>query len=55
MIIINTEPYYCKELLKNQDMVKIKCVKSVKFNKWVPLCQDISELDNKVISTKYFM
>lgn len=37
---------YCKELLKNQDMVKIKCVKSVKFNKWVPLCQDISELDN---------
>jgi hypothetical protein len=37
---------FCKELLKNQDMVKIKCVKSIKFNKWVPLCQDISELDN---------
>ena len=37
---------FCKELLKHQDMVKIKCVKSIKFNKWVPLCQDISELDN---------
>jgi hypothetical protein len=37
---------YCKELLKCQDMIKIKCVKSIKFNKWVPLCQDISELDN---------
>lgn len=37
---------YCKELLKYQDMIKIKCVKSIKFNKWVPLCQDISELDN---------
>jgi hypothetical protein len=37
---------YCKELLKNKDSIKMNCVKSVKFNKWVPLCQDISELDN---------
>ena len=37
---------YCKELLQYQDMIKIKCVKSIKFKKWVPLCQDITELDN---------
>ncbi len=37
---------YCKELLQCQDMIKIKCVKSIKFKKWVPLCQDITELDN---------
>jgi hypothetical protein len=37
---------YCKELLKDKDMIKMNCVKSVKFNKWVPLCQNISELDN---------
>jgi hypothetical protein len=37
---------YCKELLKYEDMIKIKCVKSIKFNKWVPLFGDISELDN---------
>lgn len=37
---------HCRDLLKYQDMIKIKCVKSIKFNKWVPLCQDISELDN---------
>jgi hypothetical protein len=37
---------HCKNLLKEKDVEKIKCIKSIKFNKWVPICQDISELDN---------
>lgn len=38
--------FYCVDLFKNtdEDMIKVKCIKSMKFNKWIPLCQDISEL-----------
>lgn len=37
---------YCKNLFVTQDKVRIKCIKSMKFNKWVPLCQDITKLSN---------
>jgi hypothetical protein len=35
---------YCVNLFKNQTTTKMKCIKSMKFNKWVPLVQDITEL-----------
>jgi hypothetical protein len=36
--------HHCRELLRDRDECRITCVRSVKFNKWVPLVQDLKEL-----------
>lgn len=40
--------HYCRRLFKDKEMQKMTCVKSVKFNKWIPLCQDITELSSVI-------
>jgi len=37
---------HCKKLFVNTDRVKMNCIKSMKFNKWVPFVQDITKLSN---------
>jgi hypothetical protein len=36
--------HWCRSLFKTKDSQRVTCVRSIKFNKWVPLCQDIGEL-----------
>ena len=36
--------HYCYNLFKDIESTKMVCIKSMKFNKWIPLCQNISEL-----------
>jgi hypothetical protein len=36
--------HYCRNAIKNNDNIKMTCIKSVKFNKWIPLCQSVDEL-----------
>lgn len=36
--------HYCRTLFKTKESFRILCVRSVKFNKWIPLCQDIKDL-----------
>ncbi len=40
--------HYCQELFKNKETIKMICIKSIKFNKWVPLIQDITELSSVI-------
>jgi hypothetical protein len=36
--------HHCRDLFRSINTHKIMCIKSNKFNKWIPLCQDVSEL-----------
>jgi hypothetical protein len=36
--------HHLRKVFKEKEMQKMTCVKSLKFNKWLPLCQDINEL-----------
>ena len=36
---INTSHFY-KEIFRDKNMVQVNCLKSEKFNKWIPLCDD---------------
>lgn len=40
--------HHCRKLFKDKDMHKMLCIKSLKFNKWIPICQDISELSTVI-------
>lgn len=40
--------HYCRELFRSRQSHKILCIKSNKFNKWIPICQDISELSQVI-------
>lgn len=40
--------HHCQKLFEDKDIHKMICIKSVKFNKWIPLCQDITELSNVI-------
>jgi hypothetical protein len=32
--------HYFRNVFKDKNMVKVSCIKSEKFNKWIPLCDD---------------
>ena len=32
--------HYFKKIFRDKNMIKVNCIKSEKFNKWVPLCDD---------------
>jgi hypothetical protein len=32
--------HYLKNIFKNKNMININCIKSNKFNKWIPICDD---------------
>lgn len=41
--------HFCRQATKSQPSINIKCVKSIKFNKWIPICGDVSELSMVLI------
>jgi hypothetical protein len=32
--------HYFRNVFRDKNMVKVNCIKSEKFNKWIPLCDD---------------
>ena len=32
--------HYFRNIFRNKNMIKVNCIRSEKFNKWIPLCDD---------------
>ena len=39
---IKTSHFY-RSIFKDKNIIKVKCIKSEKFKKWIPLCDDFIE------------
>jgi hypothetical protein len=44
---IKTSHFY-KKIFSDKNMIKVKCIKSEKFNKWIPICDDFIDYSEAI-------
>ena len=41
--------HYFRKIFRDKNMVKVNCIRSDKFNKWIPLCDDYLEYAEAIL------
>lgn len=41
--------HYFRKIFRDKNIVKVNCIRSEKFNKWIPLCDDYLEYDEAIL------